>query len=205
MGKYEIRPLPLWKPASQQTSSQKQIPPKTDVKNTDIGIIFKFWAAAAGEKRSRPGPALLGVRLYRKRKKRESTKYLQLLLQTSGVNPSSPVQAISGESGLLTCHAPVTSRSVELDFLVGTENPIRLLYSVASLTPDKGKQGVPDWENSFCRLFSLFWGGAMVWKLRPVLPVTAARIGLQVDDGAGPRCQLPDRSRWLARLESWRD
>lgn len=33
----------------------------------------------------------------------------------------------SGESGQLTCHAPVTSRSVELDFLVGTENPIRLL------------------------------------------------------------------------------
>ena len=38
------------------------------------------------------------------------------------------VQATSGESGQLTCHAPVTSRSVELDFLVGTENPIRLLY-----------------------------------------------------------------------------
>lgn len=35
----------------------------------------------------------------------------------------------------------------------------------------------------------------MLWKLRPVLPVTEARIGLQVDDGAGPRCQLPDRGR----------
>lgn len=55
-----------------------------------------------------------------------------------------PVQATGGESGQLTCHAPVTFRSVELDFLVGTENPIRLLYGVASLTPDKGKQGVPD-------------------------------------------------------------
>lgn len=55
-----------------------------------------------------------------------------------------PVQAKGGESGQLTCHAPVTFRSVELDFRVGTENPIRLLYSVASLTPDKGKQGVPD-------------------------------------------------------------
>lgn len=54
------------------------------------------------------------------------------------------VQAKGGESGQLTCHAPVTFRSVELDFLVGTENPIRLLYSVAPLTPDKGKQGVPD-------------------------------------------------------------
>lgn len=93
----------------------------------------------------RPGPPLsLGARLDRKRKKTESTKYLQLLLQTSSVSPSSPVQAKGGESGQLTCHAPVTSRSVELDFLVGTENPIRLLYSVASLTPDKGKQGVPD-------------------------------------------------------------
>lgn len=37
-------------------------------------------------------------------------------------------QGKSGESGQLTCHAPVTSRSVELDFLVGTENPICLLY-----------------------------------------------------------------------------
>lgn len=43
--------------------------------------------------------------------------------------------------------------------------------------------------------FSRFFGGAMLWKLRPVLPVTAARIGLQVDDGARPRCQLPDRGR----------
>lgn len=86
----------------------------------------------------------MGVPLDRERKKRESTKYLQLLLQTSIVNPFSPVEDKGGESGKLTCHAPVTSRSVELDFLVGTENPIRLLCSVASLTPDKGKQGVPD-------------------------------------------------------------
>lgn len=35
--------------------------------------------------------------------------------------------ARSGESGQLTCHAPVTSWSVELDFRVGTENPTRLL------------------------------------------------------------------------------
>lgn len=35
----------------------------------------------------------------------------------------------------------------------------------------------------------------MLWKSRPVLPVTAARIGLQVHDGAGPRCQLPERGR----------
>lgn len=54
------------------------------------------------------------------------------------------MQATGGESGQLTCHAPVTFRSVELDFLVGTENPIRLLYSAAPLTPDKTKQGVPD-------------------------------------------------------------
>lgn len=54
------------------------------------------------------------------------------------------MQAPGGEPGQLTCHAPVTFRSVELDFLVGTENPIRLLYSAAPLMPDKGKQGVPD-------------------------------------------------------------
>lgn len=54
------------------------------------------------------------------------------------------MHAKGGESGQLTCHAPVTFRSVELDFLVGIENPIRLLYSVAPLTLDKGKQGVPD-------------------------------------------------------------
>lgn len=83
--------------------------------------------------------------------------YYKLLVSTRP-----PVQAKGGELGQLTCHAPVTFRSVELDFLVGTENPIRLLYGVAPLTPDKGKQGVPDWENSFCRLFSLFWGGNAV-------------------------------------------
>lgn len=55
------------------------------------------------------------------------------------------VQATGGgESGRLTCHAPVTFRSVELDFLVGTENPIRLLYFAAPLTLDKTKQSVPD-------------------------------------------------------------
>lgn len=167
-----------------------------------MGIIFNFQGSGCRWEVERPlAPALLGARLDRKRKKIESTKYLQLLLQTSSVNTSSPVQAKGGESGQLTCHAPVTSRLVELDFLVGTENPIRLLCSVASLTLDKGKQGVPDWENSFCRLFSLFWGGAMLLKLRPVLPVTAARIGLQVDDGAGPRRQSSDGGRWLARLE----
>lgn len=84
-----------------------------------------------------------------------SAKYLLLVLQASARHI---VQATGGESGQLTCHAPVTFRSVELDFLVGTENPIRLLYSAAPLTPDKTKQGVPDWENGFCRLFSLFWG-----------------------------------------------
>lgn len=65
--------------------------------------------------------------------------YYKLLVSTRAA-----VQAKCGESGQLTCHAPVTFRSVELDFLVGTENPIRLLYSAAPLTPDKGKQGVPD-------------------------------------------------------------
>lgn len=51
--------------------------------------------------------------------------------------------------------------------------------------------------------FSRFFGGAKLRKLRPVLPVTAARIGLQVDDGAGPRWQLPDRGRRLARLGAY--
>lgn len=38
--------------------------------------------------------------------------------------------------------------------------------------------------------FSRFFEGN-VEKLRPVLPVTEPRIGLQVDGRAGPRCQLP--------------
>lgn len=53
--------------------------------------------------------------------------YLKLVLKAY-CDKLPVVQAKSGESGQLTCHAPVTSRSVELDFLVGTENPIRLLY-----------------------------------------------------------------------------
>lgn len=43
--------------------------------------------------------------------------------------------------------------------------------------------------------FSRFFGGETLWKLRPVLPVTEARIGLQVDGGAGRRGQLPNRGR----------
>lgn len=109
------------------------------------------------------GPGLFKIRVRPDRRKlhkkhtrqQASAQYLLLVLQASARHI---VQATGGESGQLTCHAPVTFRSVELDFLVGTENPIRLLYSAAPLTPDKTKQGVPDWENGFCRLFSLFGG-----------------------------------------------
>lgn len=62
------------------------------------------------------------------------------------------------ESGQLTCHAPVTFRSVELDFLVGTENPIRLLYSTAPRTPDKTKQGVPRPRERVLSAFLAFLG-----------------------------------------------
>lgn len=58
-----------------------------------------------------------------KNKSRNPQKIFKKLIVTT----CSVVQAKGGESGQLTCHAPVTSRSVELDFLVGTENPIRLL------------------------------------------------------------------------------
>lgn len=68
------------------------------------------------------------------------------------------VQATGGESGLLTCHAPVTFRSVELDFLVGTENPIRLLYFAAPLTLDKTKQGVPRPRERVLSAFLAFLG-----------------------------------------------
>lgn len=54
-------------------------------------------------------------------------KYLESVLKANS-DKLLVVQNKSGESGQLTCHALVTSRSVELDFLVGTENPIRLLY-----------------------------------------------------------------------------
>lgn len=61
-----------------------------------------------------------------KKPKRTHNKYLESVLKANS-DKLLVVQDKSGESGQLTCHAPVTSRSVELDFLVGTENPIRLL------------------------------------------------------------------------------
>lgn len=65
------------------------------------------------------------------------------------------------ESGQLTCHAPVTFRSVELDFLVGTENPIRLLYSAAPLTPGETKQGVPRPRERVLSAFLAFLGAML--------------------------------------------
>lgn len=61
-----------------------------------------------------------------KNTKQTHNKYLESVLKANS-DKLLVVQDKSGESGQLTCHAPVTSRSVELDFLVGTENPIRLL------------------------------------------------------------------------------
>lgn len=49
--------------------------------------------------------------------------------------------------------------------------------------------------------FSRFLGNAE--KLRPVLPVTRPRIGLQVGRGAGPRCPWPLLSLWLAQLVAY--
>lgn len=65
----------------------------------------------------------------------------------------------------LTCHAPVTFWSVELDFLVGTENPIRLLCrgKTPPLTLDEGcgnKQGVPFKRTGFVG-FSRFFGAML--------------------------------------------
>lgn len=87
-----------------------------------------------------------------------SAKYLLLVLQACA---SLIVQATGGESGQLTCHAPVTFRSVELDFLVGTENPIRLLYFAAPLTLDKTKQGVPRLRERVLSAFLAFFGAML--------------------------------------------
>lgn len=88
-----------------------------------------------------------------------SAKYLLLVLQACS---SLTVQAPGGESGRLTCHAPVTFRSVELDFLVGTENPIRLLYFAAPLTLDETKQGVPRLRERVLSAFLALFFGAML-------------------------------------------
>lgn len=98
-----------------------------------------------------------------KKKSREniakaSAKYLLLVLQACA---SLIVQATGGESGQLTCHAPVTFRSVELDFLVGTENPIRLLYFAAPLPLDKTKQGLPRPRERVLSAFLAFFGAML--------------------------------------------
>lgn len=108
-----------------------------------------------------------------------------VIVLSACVNVVAP-QAAGGES--LTCHAPVTSPvgRTGLSSWYWKSDPSSSPRKTPPLSLDEGrgnKQGVPDWENGFCRLFSLFGGNAEI--LRPVLPVTRPRIGLQVDEGAG--------------------
>ena len=117
------------------------------------------------------------------------------------------VQAIGGESGQLTCHAPVTSRSVELDFLVGTENPIRLLYRGAGWGPRQQttrSQTERTGFVGFSRFFGVMvrnWGRFYLWQDRG--------LDYRWTGGAGPRCQLPPLRWWLAQpvayLKLWRE